>query len=267
MKTRHPFLALLKMEFLRSSMAGQHPFYLLVPLILFIVCVTPALQLWLQPQRADTLVVLTIWAMLMTLCSLILLSVECPVALARQMWGVLPGTVVPNYNWDEFVSSRAIDRRLHFRAKTVMFALVLVLPHAFNVALVCLISGQFPASAHGIAQATSVNSLVVSNTEATAAFAYGVFWASAAVIVLAQGYSALTARLVGQSKPGIILAVGLPVVLMTLSIPRMIMNDEFILSLARFFVAHWLPLTALLFALALPVQWYCERCFADQEVL
>lgn len=268
MKIRSPFLALVKMKFVRSSTVAGNPCAWAVPVILLGVNVTPALILWLDPQRTSVLVTLDVWAVMILLSSLVLLSVEGPIALVRGMWGLLPASAVPAYNWDEFVSSRAIDRALHFRAKTTMLGLVLVLPQVINLGLVCLVTRQFPPGTTVMLDQWAVDLHFVSNADAIAAFAYSEIWASSAAIVFAQGHFAFVSKCVARGNIFInALAVGLPTLLFVLATPWVRGHLEIFSIAASIITAHWLVLTLTLLALAVPVQRFCERSFAEQEVL
>ncbi|MEQ2009299.1 MAG: hypothetical protein ABMA26_21160 [Limisphaerales bacterium] len=273
MKTRSPFLALVNLELARSSTIYGNPLAWFLAVAVLACSLMPALLLWLQPANPLFLLVHESWASMMMAWWLTLLIMECSNTLLRGVWGFLsPLWVPPAANSDEFLSTRAIDRALHFRAKTAMLGVFIVLPVLLNFALVCLGARQFPPGVASFVEATPASQSEAEPLAVATAFGGTMIWAGAAAIVLMQGYYGLVSRWsagAGRLR-GVLLACG-PVVLGLAGFVffRFSFDAEHdrLAPVVRFIVRHWFALTVALVALAVVVQRFCERRFAEQEVL
>lgn len=268
MKTRSPFLALVKWEFSVFFLSGSSLLGWATQFVFLGAGVAPALMLWLQPGRWPSQIFLWLWADLVVVSWLATLSMEYSTALLREVG--LIGWMSPaksNLPFDEFLASRAIDRSLHFRAKSTMLALVLVLPLLLNSILIALVTGKLTLDITGFLSLSSEELFEQATGDAVAALAYAVLWASAAAIVSAQAYYGLASKLFsGRGISRVVLMAGFPAFLAMLAGRFMLMPDD-LARAVQAFAAHWLMFTLALLALALPVQRFCERRFAEQEVL
>ena len=145
MNSRSLFLALVKLEVTRSSTIYGNPLAWFLAAVLLAVSLSPALLIWLRPENPLFLLIQESWASMMLCWWLSFLIVECSNTLVPGVWGFLAPLGIPTAcNWDEFIATRAIDRALHFRAKTAMLAVFLLLPMLLNFGLICLAARQFP---------------------------------------------------------------------------------------------------------------------------
>lgn len=272
-QTRSPFLALLKWEVTRSATIYGNPLAWFLAAALLSCSVMPALVLWLHPNHPLFLLVQESWASMMMFWWLCVLIMECSNTLLRGVWGFLsPVWIPPVANSDEFLSTRAIDRALHFRAKTVMLGVFIVLPVLLNFALICLVARQFPPDISPFVEVPPVTQFEPASVATATAFAWAMIWTSAASIVLTQGYYGLVSRLITNrsSARGALMAC-LPVLLACVGffVIRFSFESELdrMAPTVRFFARHWFVFTLALLALAVVVQRFCERRFAEQEVL
>ena len=277
MKTRSPFLALMKLEVTRSSTLYGNPLAWILAAVLLACNLIPALLIWLKPELPLFLLFQESWASMTIFWWLTILMAECSNTLVRGVWGVLaPLGIPPDHNWDEFLGTRAIDRALHFRAKTVMLAGVLVLPMLLNFGLICLVSRQFPPGINGFLGAPPVSAFEAPMVEVATAFGWAMIWGSATAIVLAQGYYGLVSQWLAQrgTVPAAVLAfLPIPLVLAGFWVFRLDRawesdwEHDRITPIVCFIARHGVALKVALLALAVPVQRFCERRFAAQEVL
>ena len=272
MKTRSPFLALVKLELTRSATIYGNPIAWFLMAALVAVNISPALMLRFQPDNPLHLLGQEVWASMMMMWWLWYLTLECSNSLVRGVWGLLaPLGLAPNYDWHEFIGTRAIDRALHFRAKSVMLVAFTVLPMLLNFALICVVAGQFPPGISAFVEPPPASQFVDASVATTTAFAMVMIWASGAAIVLAQGYYGLVSKLLTDRRTirGAVMAC-LPVLFAVAGFAVFQVSFESerdrIAPTVRFFARHWFVLTLALLALAVVVQRFCERRFADQEV-
>lgn len=271
-QTRSPFLALVKLELTRSSTIYGNPIAWFLTAALLASNAAPALLLWLQPHNPLFLLSQEVWASMMLWGWLWMLIMECSNSLVRGVWGFLAQLgIPPGYNWHEFLATRAIDRALHFRAKTAMLAAFVMLPMLLNFALICLVSRQFPPGISGFMDAPQASQSDVEPVATATAFAWAMIWAGAAAIVLAQGYYALVSKLVTDRRTvRAALMACFPMLLVVAMVMALRSSFELefvrISPTVRFFVRHWIVLTLALGVFAVVVQRFCERRFAEQEV-
>lgn len=271
-QTRNPFLALVKLELTRSSTIYGNPIAWFLLAALLAVNISPALMLRFQPDNPLHLLGQETWASMMVMWWLWFLILECSNSLVRRVWGFLAPLGIPaTYDWHEFLSTRAIDLGLHFRAKTVMLAVFMVLPMLLNFALICGVARQFPPGISAFTEPTSTRQFEDASVATSTAFALAMIWASGAAIVLAQGYYGLVSRLLTDRRTirGAVMAC-LPVLFAVAGFAVLQVSFESerdrIAPAVRFFVRHWFVLTVPLLGLAVVVQRFCERRFAEQEV-
>ena len=273
MKTRSPFLALVKLELTRSSTIYGNPIASFLMAVFVAVNISPALMLRFQPDNPLYLLVQETWASVMMWWWLWYLIVECSNSLVRGVWGFLaPLGIPPNHDWNEFLATRAIDRALHFRAKTVMLGVFMVLPMLLNFALICFGARQFPPGISGFVETPPATQFEAASVATATAFSWAMIWSSVAAIVLAQGYYALVSKLITNRRtvrgallacfPILLASVGFYVFRFTFEL-----EHDRIAPTVRFFARHWFGLTLALLMLAVVVQRFCERRFAEQEVL
>ena len=272
-QSRSPFLALLKLEVLRCSSIYGNPLAWILWTVLMGCSVAPALVLWLDPENLFVLLVQEVWGSMMMFWWVFYLIGECSNSLVRGVWGFLaPLGFPPNHNSDEFLSTRAIDRSLHFRAKTTMLAVFLVLPMVLNFILICVVTRQYPPGISSFVDAPVIDPYKAPRVAVVTTFGWAMIWLSTATIVLAQGYYGLLATLVAQrgtiralvmaSVPVLVAIAGFGVFRLSFA-----WEHDRIAPVVQFIVRHGLLLTLALAALAVPIQRFCERRFADQEVL
>ncbi len=271
-QTRSPFLALVKLELTRSATIYGNPIAWFLMAALVAVNISPALMLRFQPDSPLHLLGQETWTSMMMMWWLWYLIVECSNSLVRGVWGFLAPLGIPaNYDWHEFIGTRAIDRALHFRAKTVMLATFMVLPMMLNFVLICGIARQFPPSISAFMEPTPASQFEDAPVATSTAFAMAMIWASVAAIVLAQGYYGLVSKLLTDRRTvrGAVMAC-LPVLFAVAGFAVFQVSFESerdrIAPTVRFFTRHWFVLTVALAALAVVVQRFCERRFAEQEV-
>ena len=273
MKTRSPFLALVKLEVARSSTIYGNPLAWFLAVALLAGNLAPALLLWRQPENPLFLLCQESWATMTMWWWLWYLMAECSNSLVRGVWSFLAPLGIPsNYDWNEFLATRAIDRALHFRAKTVMLAVFLVLPMLLNFGLICLGARQFPPSISAFVAAPPATQFETASVATATAFAGAMIWASAAAIVLLQGYYGLVARLITNRRTvraALLASLPIPLALVGFYFCRFSFESELdrMAPTVRLFARHWFGLTLALVALAVVVQRFCERRFAEQEVL
>ena len=275
MKTRSPFLTLVKFELslVFTSFGGVLECFMAVSLVG--VHLMPGLVLLFQPERGDFLLVLNGWAALIVFLWVAMLCGGCATTLLREYWDALTPSAWRCSEWNEYVFTRALDRRICFRAKSVMLVVVVVVPALLNLGSLCLVSGTLVPGVAGFArldvgQRFESFSVSAPAADSSAAFGYAMLWASMAIFVVAQGYYALVSRLVaGRGAVVIGIAAALPVVVSGVAL--LLMFDPFEhpvpVRAAHFFIGHWVPMTLALPPVALLVQWFCERRFAELEVL
>jgi hypothetical protein len=273
MNIRSPFLALVKLELTRSSTIYGNPIAWFLMAALVAVNISPALMLRFQPDNPLYLLGQETWASMMMMWWLWYLIAECSNSLVRGVWGFLALLGIPaTYDWHEFLGTRAIDRTLHFRAKTAMLVAFVVLPMLLNFVLICAVTRQFPPGIGAFVEATPASQFVDASVATTTAFAMAMVWAGAAAIVLAQGYYGLVSRLLTDRRTirGAVMAC-LPVLFAVAGFAVFQVSFESerdrIAPTVRFFARHWFELTLALLAFAFVVQRFCERRFAEQEVL
>lgn len=272
MKTRRPFLALVQLELSRSFSIYGNPLAWFLVVVLLACNLMPALMLWLQPGQQFFLLVQEVWLFMTVAWWLPVLLMECSNSLMRGVWGIFAPIGIPAAESHEFLSSRAIDLGLHFRAKTVMLAVFLVLPMLLNFALICVVTRQFPPDFTGYLNAVPTDLPSVQPMAIATAFSGAMVWASIAAIVLTQGYYGLVAA--GFADRGTVraaLVACAPVLLLGLVFIafRFSFDPEAdrVAPVVQFFARHWFVFSVALVAVAVPVQRMCERRFAEQEVL
>ncbi len=277
MKTCRPFFALLKLEVTRSSSIYGNPLAWILAVALLACNLIPAWLIWLKPEPPLFLLFQESWASTTIFWWLTILIMECSNTLVRGAWGVLaPLGSPPNHNWDEFLGTRAIDRALRFRAKTVMLAGWLTLPVLLNFGLICLVARQYPPGINGFLGAPSASAFEAPMVEIATAFGWAMIWGSATAIILAQGYYGLASQWLarrGTVRAAVVALLPFPLVLAGFwffRLDRAWESDwehDRITPVVCFIARHGLVLTVALLALAVPVQRFCERRFAAQEVL
>jgi hypothetical protein len=193
----------------------------------------------------------------------------------------------------EFLFTRAINRRLLFRARTTVFFILVLTPLFFNLA----ISPLAPPTSFGLAEATSPaavrrgeqyrrafpashpatspapvlpGQLVIPH--GAAAFTAWLGWLGTFAFVLLQAYGALIARWVNpnQWRTASFAAAPLLAVLMCLFVlTRTSINTRLDVCERNFlfFSTYPVPLVITLAALALALQIWCERRFSKLEIL
>ncbi len=274
--TRHarsPFLALVRQEVGRSATVYGNPIAWFLAVALLAINIGPALVLWLRPEVPLFLLLQESWASMMMCWWLWFLIMECSNSLVRGVWSFLaPLGIPPHHSWNEFLATRAVDRALHFRAKTAMLVVFVVLPMLLNFGLICLVARQFPPDIRNFVDTPPATQFEAASVATATAFAWAMVWASAAGIVLAQGYYGLVARLL--TERGTVRAVCLACLPILLGLAGFYVvrfsfesDQDRMAPTVRFFARHWLELTLALLALAVVVQRYCEQRFAEQEVL
>ncbi len=270
---RSPFFALVRQEVGRSATVYGNPIAWFLAVALLASNIGPALVLWLRPEVPLFLLLQESWASMMMCWWLWFLIMECSNSLVRGVWGFLAPLGIPaNHSWNEFIATRAIDRALLFRAKTVMLGVFMVLPMLLNFGLICMVARQFPPDIRSFLDTPPATQFEAASVATATAFAWAMVWASAAAIVLAQGYYGLVAKLITHRRTvrGALMA-GLPILLGLIGfyVVRFSFESEHdrMAPTVRFFARHWSGLTLALLALAVVVQRFCERRFAEQEVL
>ncbi len=273
MKTRRPFFALVQLELSRSATIFGNPIAWLLVVVLLAENVAPAFLLRFQPDHQFYLVVLEMWVFMMVAWWLVVLIMECSSSLAHGLWGVLEPLGVPAAAaWQEFLSSRAIDRELLFRAKTLTLLAFLSLPLLLNLALVGVMARQFPPDLASFGNAAPDDLPSVAPVVIATAFGGAMLWVSVAAIVVMQAYYGLVTQWFverGTVRAALVACGPIFVVSFVCIVFRLSFDPETsrIAPLVQFFARHWLALTLALVALALPAQRMCERRFAEQEVL
>ena len=308
MKTRSPFLALVKFELFRLWHNFGTPGYLMW-VLWFALSLMPAIFLIgglssNNPDYGDVFfVVMGVWAGVM-FGWLFLLGFQCSFALMREARSVFPLSTVPDDHADEFFGTRAVNPRILFRAKTLALAVVIIAPLLVNVAASLPFADYFLLeNSHGfvlrklwprqpswilepngfgygdldeINQAKNLVMFIGSVPREAAViergptvFAIWLSWGAVAVITLVQGYYGLVSRfLAKQSQRMAAFAAALVPGASLLALPLFLASDRRPCQEAFiFFAEHPLPLTLALGLLAIFVQRFCERRFAEQEVL
>jgi hypothetical protein len=272
MNARNPFCALLRLELGRSSTVYGNPLACLLMAVLLACNLMPALIVWFRPDMPLVLLVHEAWVSLLLFWWMTTLIMECSNSLVRGVWGFLEPLGIRPGDWEEFLATRAIDRGLHFRAKTVMLAVVMVFPMVLNLVLIWVATRRHPPGMSGFLGATNDELPDLAAADIAVAFGFAMIWLSGAVIVLVQGYYGMVSKCLARrrSVAGAVMACG-PLALMFAVLivcrPNLELGLDRVAPLVRYFGQHWLGLTAALIALAVPLQRFCERRFAEQEVL
>ncbi len=139
MKTRHPFVALVKFELFRLWHSCGTPGQVMWVLG-FVWGLLPALFLigehWSQNADVEAAlgVQIGLWCIGWLFGWLFLLGFYSAFALTREIRSAFPLMTMPDGNSDEFIGTRAINLRLWFRAKTLALALAMVAPLLVNLA-------------------------------------------------------------------------------------------------------------------------------------
>ncbi len=256
MKTRSPFLTLVKFELLRLWHNCGSAWWYAMWVLGFAFGLMPSfLQIagrWAEsPEDGDTFSVLTgVWEIGWMFSWLFLLGFQCSFALLREARSVFPLSTVPDDHVDEFSGTRAVNPRILFRAKTLVLALVIIAPLLVNVAVSLLVTESIP---------------VLRSRD----FAVWLIWAAVAAITVVQGcYGLISKLLVKRNRRLAAFVAALVPSASMVAIPLCVASEpELFQEPFIFFAEHWLPLTLALGVLAFLVQRFCERRFAEQEVL
>lgn len=294
MKTRSPFLALLKFEVFAGWAVMPWPARLLIAVLMLGPSLFPAMLILTRQVTFDFYAMMEIWACSLFLIWTMALGVAFATALVRELWTNVPITAP---RWDEFLGTRAINRRMQFRAHTTWMALLFVAPLALNFAVVAW-STAYPELAlepertgrreivHVTRFAVGGSQNVVSwrDSDAVRSVASGVLrdasnftgavlWAGAATLLALQAYYGLVSRW-HRGRGQIAAALLCIVPLLAGMLPTALMNrfwtggyGSFTSKAGSLFAEHWLAATLALAAFALVTQPFCERRFAEQEVL
>lgn len=287
---KHPALALFRVELLTAHFHGM-------PLIGYILQVGAWVMIALlptalfvlgnsSPRFADAAMYWrAVSAVLLPTMWLGILGWHCPVTLTHRFWELLPASSFEGYNGYEFMVTRAIDRRLHFRIKTAAVAVMVIGPLMVALLLSLFhpdcnfypdISGltprqyadAFPGShLAGAGSAVARGEWVIKN--GALAFNAWMLALGALTLVAAHGYYGLMSRIiVNQSKWAVFgLLILLPLTLLFAILFAFARNLNYGEPLMLWFWSHWPGVAVFILACGWGVLRYCEKRFAELEIL
>jgi hypothetical protein len=248
-------------------------------LAMSLACMVPMLLLLINGPSDDFAGILETWQSLLAFAWFAMIGNECAFTLVRESWNLVPAASIPPYNLDEFIVTRAVNRRTHFRIKTMICLLTTTAPLVVILGLSFLLPEYtHPGGVHVVSrngtqiQVPEIALWPKGTPSGTVIFAVWMIWAATAALVLAQGYFGLVARFLSGRRPkaatlGAYLPVALGVLAMVFILPGTIASNHFpFLKAFGIFCRHSLLAIAALAALALVVQRSCERTFSKQEI-
>lgn len=293
MKTRRPFLALVQLEIEQWFISSETPLIARLGLFGLLLAgnLLPAGLILFQRADGDFTLFLPVWLGVLLAFGISLTSSSCSSALIRDLWINMPSYFAP---CAEFLGSRAISRQMRFRAKTAMLILLLVVPLALNLALVAwrvgesVVASDYDTSRRGgvVARPDLTSTEIPAASQRTdlaemlarsrallldaTNFCAASLWGAAAVVVLIQGFVGLLSRLWragGKLTVGVLLGLEMLTGILAPMLIAQLAHGAFVFRVGKLFSDNWLSLTVALVLLAVPVQLFCERQFAEQEVL
>jgi hypothetical protein len=183
----------------------------------------------------------------------------------------------PLRDLNEFIGTRAVNRRLRFRIRTLICLFATVCPLFLGLG----ISIIRPGFTHGGSQVPhaivpSVEMWPTDTPDGTTIFAVWAIWLFTAVFVLAQGYMAMIAKMFSGRRPVLVLigtflpfafCVSTAVYGLNWELNHRYGHPLLFLKAFRIFCAHPAIFFAALVPSAVAAQCFCEKIYSEQEVL
>ncbi len=270
MKARNATRELVFFELTRGSMGDNGPWIWCLYVVAGALMTVPNFVLLFRGPREEFAIALEAWQAMLVFGWLGVYATSWAFILVREAWVIVPQANLPAYSVDEFLVTRAVDRRRHFRIRTLIWLVTTVGPLALALGF-GLVRPEF---AHPGARAAAGQIELWPAGVPTGAMLYSLWtiWAAIAALALAQGYYSLVARYLSGRRPlAASVAALFPVcagfVTLLLTVPRDISENEFFfLRLFAVFSAHPGVYWALLAVTGVAANRFCEKTMVAREI-
>src|SRR5581483_1144252 len=128
MKSRTPTREMVWLEMMQGPTTSGGPWAWALYAVAAVLFMAPNLVLLSRGPGDEFAIVLEVWQAMLVFAWLGVFSSGWAFILVREAWSIVPQASIPAYNVDEFLLSRAIDRRQRFRIKTLVGLVTIVGP-------------------------------------------------------------------------------------------------------------------------------------------